>query len=153
MREIKMEIAAEEIEPSDVSQLEHQLGISFPEDYKQFLIRYNGGRPDEGVFHISEEEGDSSFGFLYSVHRNSCRVNEIIHNVKNYKNRIPNTMIPIGGDSFGNQILLGVFGEDRNKIYFWDHEKEGIDGPEDIRDPLTKLADSFEDFINGLKAE
>ena len=61
---------------------------------------------------------------------------------REYKGIVPEGMLPIGNDQGGNIILLRTDGNKRGSIYFLDHEK-----------PVFLIADSFEEFINGLKSE
>jgi hypothetical protein len=74
-----------------------------------------------------------------------------------YRNRIPKELIWITSDPFGNAICLGVFGDARGKVYWWDHDNEMIggygtywDGSLAESDNVELLADSFADFVAGL---
>jgi hypothetical protein len=42
-----------------------------------------------------------------------------------YRDRIADDVIPIGSDSLGNQVCLGLKGKHKDKIDFWDYELEG----------------------------
>jgi hypothetical protein len=46
--------------------------------------------------------------------------------LQTYRNqgRMPAELIPIASDSFGNWVCLGVAGEAKGHVYFWDHERE-----------------------------
>lgn len=75
---------------------------------------------------------------------------------------IPETMLLLTEDDFGNSFCLGFAGAERNQVYFYDHdagwhhdagpyvERNEIP-PHDIRvRSLEFVADSFEAFIDGL---
>jgi hypothetical protein len=57
-------------------------------------------------------------------------------------------------DPFGNAICLGIRGEHRGRVYFWDHEREPDadewNGEVQTAGNLQLLADSFTDFVAGL---
>ncbi len=71
-----------------------------------------------------------------------------------YETRIPRDLLWIMDDPFGNAICLGLRGECRGKIYFWDHKHEPAvgkwDGEVDTAENVTLIAASFTDFVNGL---
>jgi hypothetical protein len=51
----------------------------------------------------------------------------------------------------GNHFLLGVTGELRDAVLFWDHEAEGFDHHEDPFHNVGLLAESFGSFIDALE--
>jgi hypothetical protein len=137
---------------------EASLGCQLPEDYRQFLIACNGGHiggrlwfhgptpegasADAGVHHIGGFREESYFSLVR--HRDA------------YKGRIPNEMLWIMDDPFGNAICIGLTGTHRGRIYFWDHEREPDsdewDGKADTAGNVQLLANSFTDFVAGLQA-
>ena len=58
-------------------------------------------------------------------------------------------------DPFGNAICLGIAGEYRGRIYFWDHEMEPDpgewDGAVETAGNVQLLANSFGEFVAGLR--
>ena len=54
----------------------------------------------------------------------------------------------------GNQICIAVTGEDKGKLFFWDHENErDLDkNPNDFGN-VYLIANSFEEFVESLFAE
>jgi hypothetical protein len=68
--------------------------------------------------------------------------------VAHYRGRIPAWLLPIAADEGGNAICVGLRGEGRGRIYFWDHEREG-EG-EDPEMAVTAIAPSFSVFCDGL---
>lgn len=56
-------------------------------------------------------------------------------------------------DPFGNAICLGISGNERGKVYFWDHEMEpddDWDGRLETAGNVQLIADSFTEFVAGL---
>jgi hypothetical protein len=72
-----------------------------------------------------------------------------------YVGRIPDDLLWIMDDPFGNAICLGIRGIHRGRIYFWDHEMEpdpnGWDGQVDTEGNVSLIANSFTEFVAGLK--
>jgi hypothetical protein len=131
-----------------LNELERQYRISLPEDYKQFLITVNGGRPVERKFSF-EENGRHTRAAVAWFFGDCDNANYGLRpNFKIYKGRIPDAFFPIATDSFGNLILLSSRSEDRGSVYFWDHEKEDEDAPSSKNTYL--VANSFSEFVQKL---
>ena len=129
--------------------LEMYLDINFPSEYRFFLRDFNGGKTGNRGFSMKNDQKNRSaldrlFGFVPN------KYNNILLYLKNYKDRIPQNTFPIGYDPFGNLILISVKNKDRGKIYFWDHEMEADEGETPDCSNLTLIADSFDEFIEGL---
>lgn len=140
-----------------LAQLEVELGVLLPADYRGFLQTCNGGYvggslwykgptpagdpADAGVHHIGGFREESYFSLEWA---REC-----------YAGRIPDELLWIMDDPFGNAICLGVPGTHRGKIYFWDHEMEpdpdSWDGQVDTARNVSLIADSFTEFVAGLK--
>jgi hypothetical protein len=128
--------------------LESYFDFKFPQIYKEFLLLTNGGSPKKSILSKDEEyEVRNFFGIIpdYSY--------GLLERKKMYENRIPNNMFPIANNSGGDLFLMSVKGPDYGKIYFWDHNWEAEEGQEPNYSNLTLVADSFDEFINGLKNE
>ena len=52
-------------------------------------------------------------------------------------------MFPIGRDSFGNDIIIGVSEDNYGKIYFYDHETG----------KFSYIVDDFQTFLEKIKSE
>jgi len=66
-----------------------------------------------------------------------------------YSGRMPDNILPIGSDDFGNVVCLSVMGEDIGKVYFWNHDWEVVERTADYSN-MTLMANSFSEFIEGL---
>ncbi|MEP9405832.1 SMI1/KNR4 family protein [Peribacillus frigoritolerans] len=117
--------------------------MTLPKQYVDFLLEYNGGYPQESIFKISDDEGESLVNKVYGIgdmKSNLAKVFEIL------EGEIPDGFVSIANDPGGNEILLGVSGEYQGKVYFWIHDIE----PEDEMGNMFILADSFAEFLNNL---
>jgi hypothetical protein len=128
---------------------EKLIGASLPDDYRQFLIDHNGGKPLPCDFYISEEEGENSIHHFYGLHDGPIYAS-LEESFKVYKGRMPDSMISFAYDPFGNAICIGLRGDDLGKIFFWDHELETADGKQPYYDNISRIAKSFKKFIDDL---
>lgn len=121
-----------EVTDQDIKNIEKEKNCILPESYKKFLLAYNGGEPYWDCFKIrgrvvNGQSTSSSVRFFFGICPDT---NSVMHNydifeaIKGRKNRIPEEFLPIGTDSFGNDICIGIKGKYYGKIYFWDHELE-----------------------------
>ena len=144
---MKIEITTPKINENEIVKQEIYFKCEFPEDYKKFLLEYNGGIPEKTLIYFSNDGGiiDLFFGFcdddIYGLRKNNA----------SYLNRKPSNMMPIACDPGGNLFLMSIRGNDYGSIYFWDHEFEVEDDQEADYSNLTFVAKSFTDLINNLR--
>ncbi len=137
-----------------IQELETTYDLSFPIYYKHFLECYNGGIPEKDIFSFKgSKDGSILYGFFGFCSSNKRL--DITHRYMIAKRRIPSNTFAIADDQGGNLILLSIKGSDYGKVYFWDHESEADTDQGEVANysNLTLIADSFEEFINGLKSE
>jgi hypothetical protein len=136
----------------DLAVFEAKIGQRFPDDYRQFLKQYNGGRPEPRSF--SEQNGKPCSSVHYFLSVNGKEFVDMIEEIRSYAGRLPTRFTPIAYDSFGNVICLSMSGDDRGAVYFWDHEREADEtegeSPETIGN-VTLIANSFSEFLDGLR--
>jgi len=166
MQKIRIEdkISDYHINNRDIRNIENLKQCILPEDYKEFLLKYNGGSPNFDAFEIKDyfSDGRSSFDsiryFFGICHdkKSIMRGYDILNKIESSKNRIPIELLPIACDPLGNIVCIGIKGKYYKKIYFWDHENEA-----GSRDPfdntikpwwknITIIASSFSDLLNSL---
>lgn len=127
---------------STLAEFEKKIGARFPEDFREFFIKSNRIEHSLSTFKISAEQGDSRVHEIYK--------SDLENEWNVFKNRIPQTMIPFASDPFGNQLCIGVTGDEKGKVYFWDHELEGEEDEQPYYKNVYKIAESFQDFLSGL---
>jgi len=136
-------------EETRVSALENQLGRTLPAEYREFLLRYNGGKPKPGIFRFALRNGrntDSRVHWFLSLYEGEF--SNLERNIDTFRGRLPADMLPIADDPFGNIVLLGLHGDVRGKVYFWDHEAEPDSQPDWSN--IDLIADSFDSFMRAL---
>lgn len=140
----------------DLQKLEQKYNFTFPEQYKSHLVIFNGGSPDQGIFSFSEDgkETNSRVNYFYAINSKEIDdLEEILDTFKIDEKRMPEQILPIAEDPFGNVVCISTGKLDHGQIYFWDHEKEVDYSVSDDRDysNLYLIAKSFNEFIDGLK--
>jgi cell wall assembly regulator SMI1 len=134
----------------DLEAAEKRLGLTFPEEYRAFLLKHNGGRPTPREFNFLDPDGvpsNSLINFFLAIYDGTIDNLEISYRTFTLKERMPANIVPIANDPFGNQICISVAGEDIGKVYFWDHEREP---DEPSYENLSLIADSFNEFLSRL---
>ncbi len=153
----------------ETSALERHLGSRLPTGYREYLARFGASMPNEVVvFRASASRPNDlphELGYFYG---GAAGRDDLARIISIYKGRIPNTVIPIADDGGGNQICLGIDGNERGKVYYWVHDYIGDhDDPCDVEGYLKRhgeamppevrlanlqlVADSFEEFIDRLQ--
>ena len=122
-----------------IESVEHRLQISLPEDYKQFVLRYDGGYPNPNHFKVDGKV--EIFNNLISLDENAY--DNIYEILEDLEDRIGDKLIPFAEDGFGN-LLCFDYSANKN-IVFWDHEKNYGDFKE-----LPLVCFSFSSLIENL---
>lgn len=154
----------------EIGEIERVVGDKLPGSYRQFLSRYGASgfqrlvqfRPARRLPpHISDWGGDY-LSALYGKEPEGRDMFDLLTRIHFYKDRMPDSMIPIGDNGLGNQICLGVSGEAFGKVFYWDRHNEFDEDeyledheppvpPEMLYQNVHLVADSFEDFLQRLE--
>lgn len=113
-----------------VKDFEAKSGFVLPRNYKNFLLKYNGGQTPKTSFYHQDIGYDLRYfcGLGEKVPTNEqVRVSVVVD--KKY--------IIFAEDSYGNQYAFSA-GKIKDSVYFLNHEKENI---------VEVIAESFLDFI------
>ncbi|TSJ88010.1 SMI1/KNR4 family protein [Gilliamella apicola] len=132
----------------DISNFEKIIKGSLPNDYKDFLMKYNGGQPQPNSFRFFSDRNDESMAdYFLSLGRE--KYSNLLSYYDLYKDRIPSEFIPIAHDPEGNLIIMELK-PNSNRIYFWDHELEADEDETPNMDNVYYINQSFTKFINDL---
>lgn len=159
----------EKLDDKKIKKIEKKYKLTIPEPYRQFLLLYEEGVPDQDIQYSAiasipwaGKENILSFGaFLVAVDGS----NSLEDYLRDYYERIPGSLLPIATDNTGNLICIGVSGAAEGKIYYWDHENElaakimlqmdlkGVSSIDEYWENIYLVAESFIDFIRSLQIE
>ncbi|WP_350300032.1 SMI1/KNR4 family protein [Peribacillus frigoritolerans] len=161
----KQEFTSLSSRENQVKKLEKMSDIYIPKDYKEFLLNYDETFFDNEVTYKpietspwTSKEGTQVFEGFYGL----SSENNLFDKIKDYLNRMPDCMIPIGESPGGNVICIGVRGSYIGKVYFWNHENEreakimaGIDvASDDINsywENIHLVSETFLGFLSDLE--
>jgi hypothetical protein len=128
-----------------LEEFERRIHFSLPQDYRAFLLEYNGGQPVPSFFWIKPGKDGSAIYQFYGLHDGPKHLS-----IDTYAGQerygIPSSMLPIGDDGLGNFICIGTSPVNQGNIYFLDHDLHPYQFP-DSPEGITKLADSFTGFL------
>lgn len=129
---------------AEIKNIELIIGYEFPPMYVNFLLKYNGGRPDLDLFKIPTRPDDNEgiVQIFFGINRDSPSSN-LIWNYEVFRARMAAWLIPIGREDGGNIICLGR--KDLN-IHYWDHDRENKRSEENI----FLISQSWENFLESL---
>jgi hypothetical protein len=135
--------------PDEIKYFEQKIGVTLPQDYREFLLTQNGGIPTKSHVRVPNNR-ESVVQSIYSL-TNPSKIYTIYHLIEVYRDRIPKDMLPIGDDPAGNLFLLGLnSGNSYGKVYFWDHEQEADNKEQPYYKNIYFVSNTFADFINDL---
>ncbi|MDR2492647.1 MAG: SMI1/KNR4 family protein [Coriobacteriales bacterium] len=144
--------SGEKLSEKDIAEFEEQFGIKLPSDYKAFMLENNGGTPEgEWAFDffeaVREEESDSvirGFDILYINETMEDDDLKVGYTALLESGQIPDTLMPIAEDPYGNIVLLVVRGEHYGSVLFGNHE---LEEPETGHIVTSFIAGSFTEFL------
>jgi cell wall assembly regulator SMI1 len=143
------------VTPAAVRDLEADLGVALPDDYRAFLLEVNGGQPKtHATFPLGRSR--STLNSLHSLNDPDDLFNLAEANATLRLGReLPADLLAIGADDGGAAICLCIRGEHRGEVWYFDTIDPRPEGANprvlwhDRRD-LRKLADSFRAFVASL---
>jgi SMI1 / KNR4 family (SUKH-1) len=139
----------------ELAAAERQLGVNLPDDYRSFMLRYNGGQPEPDGFDViwrddrecGQDWRTSTLSWFLSLDERRG-YNLLKYNQPGFAGRIPRGTIAIAVDAGGNLILLALEGPYAGRILFWVREYEVEEGEEPGYDNVGIIADNFDQFLN-----
>lgn len=153
-----LEESGKSINEQDLANFETSIGYQLPKDYRDFLLRHNGGRPMPNYW-CAKARWQDAFGYLSAQYGQQIElitlyslddgpVNGIPTVLESMRGDIPANAIPIG-DSSSPIFLLILNGQYAGSIFLWltdtlpDQDQTKIAC-------LGLVAKSFSEFLDGL---
>lgn len=142
------------ITEKQIHDVEAVLKVTLPQDYKELILKYNGGVIDPGSF-VCKDGVHACIAWLYHFWTEDD--SDILERASIRRGRLPSGFVAIGYDGGGNEVCIDCTpGPRYGKVYFWDHEMEadlsqGI-GPDEAGN-VHLIADNFSQFLDCLYDE
>lgn len=151
----------------EIDKFESIIGFPLPLEYRVYLQRFGGGASpkydvafrytDPGILYKDHYTGEALLAYLSSAVFDDEGVSELMihyhymNSNQRENNFIPADMIVIGNDPGSSNVLLGINGEQKGKVFFWDvnlfpHE----DNVPETYENISFVADSFTEFLDSL---
>ena len=141
---------------SDIENFEMQYNIIIPNEYKEFLLKNNGGSPENFLFTTEFDEvqpGNSEVKKQATDIERFFSLRELFFEYEDIidDDYIESKYIPIARTSFGNLILLSAENHsDSGKVYFSNHD---IINPNNGKFLISEIKSTFVEFIDSLYVE
>lgn len=100
---------------NNIEKFEQILEIKLPEDYMEYIKKYNGSRPGKKLFQC--ENGDEHMIKTF-LSFNPEDIENIFKYYEALKMQLPKGYFPIASDPGGNFIIYNR----EFKLYYWNHE-------------------------------
>ena len=147
-----------QLSSTQIREVEKIVDLNFPEEYKEHLLRYNGGQCTPNVFRFNENGKltDSSIDWFLAIYDGEYdNLKMYIQTYKLDEKRLPLHILPIAHDPGGNLICISCSGADKGFIYFWNHEKEVDYSNSNDRDysNLYLVSQNLNEFLDELKED
>lgn len=143
---------------SAIAAFETELGAMLPDDYRDFLLKVNGGRTARShrvfTIRLRKRTDETVLNSLSSLDDRTRA--DLATLWRREREWLPQEAIPVGYDDFGDTLVLVVTGPRRGQVWFLD---EVNPRPEDAnprvewfgRRDVSKVADSFREFMASLR--
>lgn len=139
----------------DILKAEKSLNLKFPNSYKEFLLKYNGGTPDECAIDFDaaklKVQGED-IKYFYSI--GGKKTNDVVHKSLSKDYTLPDGVIFLANTHSSNFFLLSLRDDSYGQLFYKDHEFEDTIPFEPnkniLPESMVKVADSFDEFISML---
>ncbi|GAF61086.1 MULTISPECIES: SMI1/KNR4 family protein [unclassified Psychrobacter] len=134
-----------ELSTKVLKDFEQTIQYRLPEDYRKYLLNFNGAEPINTICNISEDEGITIIHGMLGIHDGPEYV-QLESNFGDDNSTRKTGLLAFAYDEGGNNFCICLLPKQYGKVYFYDHESSYAD---DIN-TLIKIADSFDCFIESL---
>lgn len=131
----------------DLDRIEQKFHVKIPADVREHCLAYNGGYPEKPIF--TDENGNEYSVDLFIPVRDGKKrsMEKTLELLRADDGVIPEWLIPFAEEDGGNLFCFSVRESDLGAIYYYDHEFEYGEDPEEH---ITWLAESITAFISAL---
>ncbi|OOE12565.1 SMI1/KNR4 family protein [Fictibacillus arsenicus] len=131
---------------ADLQALEKIFNFIFPSSFKNHYLLYNGGYPEKGL-HVGNDYNEYVVDNFIPVKNENGRSLFSFLPLLNDEKIKPSWLIPFADEEGGNLFCFSISEKDNGAIYYYNHEFEYGDNPENH---IVYLSQSLPNFINKL---
>lgn len=147
---LELERTGPPLSAQDLEEFEERVGVTLPDEYRQFLLTVNGGWATTDFHHPLTADGDFGIDCLYGIGIED-EYRSMERSLEAYEGRYPSEFLPVGEDPGGNLVLIQWRGDDVGSIHFWDHEEEADEDEPATHRNLTRISDGFAAYLEELE--
>ena len=126
-----------------INEYESKKSFAFPTQYKEFLLKFNGGDTPKTKFKVNRVS--SNLRGFYGLGNASDFLNySLFDSMGRMEDFLEDEMLPIGSNSFGDYITIGIGTDNNGKVYFLYHDREK---------KYIELTEDFKTFVGKCKSE
>ena len=131
----------------DLDRIEQKFHVKIPADVREHCLAYNGGYPEKPIF--TDKNGNEYSVDLFIPVRDGKKrpMEKTLELLRADDDVIPDWLIPFAEEDGGNLFCFSVRESDFGAIYYYDHEFEYGEDPEEH---ITWLSEAITAFINAL---
>jgi hypothetical protein len=122
-----------------IARLEQRIGRALPASYRGYLLQQDGGQLDD-----NSEAVTTVFGLREGPD------GDLWQQLDAYHDRIPQWLLPVARDAFGNLFAVSLRDRDAGTVWFWDHEEEADEGEPPTTDNIELKAPDWPIFLASL---
>lgn len=139
------------VKEEDIISFEKENNLLLPSEYRDFLLKNNGGTPEVHSIITLPKKG-YVLNFFFGIFPSNIVIDDsITWHMKIYSNRYPSEfMLPIASAGGGDLILLGLKGIYQSKIYYWEHEFENAENGDKYFDNISLIFNNLSELLNSL---
>lgn len=143
------------IPPSEtaLTELERVTG-PLPADYREWLAAEGGGQLEDdmayGTDDVDAVDAAHPAVTIFLGAGGPDQINLAWYR-RTYAGRMPDELLPVATDDAGDLVVLATTGEHLGSIWHWAHEEEAGSESQPYWGNLTRVADGFTPFVEGLR--
>ena len=127
-----------------IERFQSRNNVILPDEYKTFLLKYNGGMTPKTKFNINKVSSDIRYFYGLGNVNEDYNLQYLIDKRNEFQNYLKEKMLPIAANAFGDDIILCILEKDRGSIYFRYHDRNK---------KYIRLTDSLPEFVSKCKSE
>lgn len=138
---------SEDLKESDFSEIEQDLKITLPSEFKEHYLKYNGGYP-ENSFYKWESGATTHINSFSSIrYEGFDSVEDSYKGLILQESYLPIGVMPFATDDAGNLFCLSCGENDFGYVYYCNNDNYNTETPDEYLQLLDK---SFKHFIDNL---
>lgn len=131
----------------DLNQIEQEINVSFPNEFKEHYLVYNGGYPEQDTYKWNDGSSTTINTFSSIKYSGYSNLEESYKDLVLAKKYLPIGIIPFATDDGGNFFCISARTNDYGYVYYCNNDHYNIENKEEC---LILIEKSFNDFIQKL---